>query len=506
LSGTWADAPDVDAKSATLLAVKNALTLGTGLLFTWSIALGIRVILPRHLGPSLFGTLQFADAFASTFFVLVSLGMETYIRKEVAVRPEHASDFYGGAVVVRTFLTVGLIAAMMLVLWSTGRLAELGVVVFLYALTQFMVTANSTLSAMLHSKGRVRGMTALSVVTKVVWAGGVLWAIATGAGLWAYAAAYLASESIEVVALTWLTRQHLGLVFRVDTTATKVMLVASMPYFVNAIATTAYSKLDMSVLEFMAGSKEVGLYGAASTIAGLTLLISPIIGWVAIPMLSRAASRSRAELFFHVCRSTELILTIAIPASLLINLGADVWTRFIFGAQYAKAAAALRVMSTMFVLTYVSMIYAITLMMLERAWTLARITFSGLFVNVALNLLFVRCSVRWLGEGGGGTGCALAMLCTEIFVTGSMAINIGRGALDRRGASMIGRSLAAYAVVVGAHFLLGALGPARLVIDGLLYFGLAIAFGALRPKDMLTTVREAMRRPTPEASPSQTSA
>jgi len=66
----------------------------TGLLFTWSIALGIRVILPRHLGPSLFGTLQFADAFASTFFVLVSLGMETYIRKEVAVRPEHASDFY----------------------------------------------------------------------------------------------------------------------------------------------------------------------------------------------------------------------------------------------------------------------------------------------------------------------------------------------------------------------------------------------------------------------------
>jgi len=132
-------------------------------------------------------------------------------------------------------------------------------------------------------------MTALSVVTKVVWAGGVLWPSPGGWAL-AYAAAYLASESIEVVALTWLTRQHLGLVFRVDTTATKVMLVASMPYFVNAIATTAYSKLDMSVLEFMAGSKEVGLYGAASTIAGLTLLISPIIGWVAIPMLSRAAS------------------------------------------------------------------------------------------------------------------------------------------------------------------------------------------------------------------------
>jgi O-antigen/teichoic acid export membrane protein len=492
-----ADAPDVDAKSATLLAIKNALTLGGGLLFTWSIALGIRVILPRHLGPSLFGTLQFADAFTSTFFVLASLGMETYIRKEIAVRPEHASDFYGGAVVVRVFLTVGLMAAMMLVLRWTGRLAELGVVVFLYGLTQFMVTANSTLSAMLHSKGRVRGMTALSVVTKIVWAGGVLWAIAAGTGLWAYATAYLASESIEVVILTWLARQHLRLVFRVDKTATKIMLVASLPYFVNAIATTAYGKLDMSVLEFLAGSKEVGLYGAASTIAGLTLLIAPIIGWVAIPMLSRAASRSHTELFFHVCRSTELILTIAIPASLLINLGADVWTRVIFGAPYAKAATALRVMSTMFVLTYVSMIYAITLMMLERAWTLARITFSGLFVNAGLNFLFVHFSVQWLGEGGGGTGCALAMLCTEIFVTGSMAINIGRGALDRRGAGMIGRSLAAYAVVVGVHILLASFGPARLVIDAVVYLALAIALGAFRPKEMLSTVREAVRRPAP---------
>jgi O-antigen/teichoic acid export membrane protein len=489
-----AQAPDVDARSATLLAISNAITLGGALLLTNGIALGISIFLPRHLGPLLFGQLRFADAFSGTFFVTLGLGMDQYIRKEVAVRPEHASDFYGGSVVVRIALTLALVAAMAVVLNLTGRPADLRVVVYVYALTQFAITANATLSAMLHAKGRVRGMSALSVATKVVWAGGVLWAMATGAGLWAYAVSYLASEAIEVVALTWLARQHLGLVFRVNLTATKAMLIASLPYYLNLIATTAYNKLDVTILEYGAGSKEVGYYGAATTIAGFTLLIAPIIGWVVTPMLARAAARSQNELYFHVNRSMELVLTIALPVALLMNLGADVWVRILFHDVFAKAAMALRVQATMFVLTYVSIIYAMTLVMLERAWTLARITMTGLVVNAALNLLFVRYSVQMFGEGGGGVGCALAMLGTEIFVTLCMMVAIGRGALDRKGVGTVLRSFAACVFVAAVHWLLRPIGPARLAVDAVVYLVVAIAFGALRPREMIATVLEAVRR------------
>ena len=72
-----------------------------------------------------------------------------------------------------------------------------------------------------------------------------------------------------MVALSWLAKKHVGLAFHVDMAATKRMLVSSLPYYLTAIATTAYGKLDVTlVLEFTVGSKEVGLYGAASTLAG----------------------------------------------------------------------------------------------------------------------------------------------------------------------------------------------------------------------------------------------
>jgi O-antigen/teichoic acid export membrane protein len=154
----------------------------------------------------------------------------------------------------------------------------------------------------------------------------------------------------------------------------------------------------------------------------------------------------------------------------------------------------LRVLALMFVLTYVAMIYANALVMLERPWILTSISIAGLVVNVTLNLLLIRYSMDRFGLGGGGTGCALAMLGTEIFVTGSMVAFLGRRAFDRRGTIAIAKSLAACAVVWVIHRSLASIGPLRLIVDGAVYLLLVLATGALRLRDMVSLARDALRR------------
>ncbi len=114
-----------------------------------------------------------------------------------------------------------------------------------------------------------------------------------------------------------------------------------------------------------------------------------------MPTFARAAARSREELFERMRSATLLVLNVVIPVSLFISVGADLWVRILFGAAFAPAAMAVRILATTFVLMYVGMIYAITLMMLERAWTLTVIAFGGLVVNVAINL-----SAHSLFDGG----------------------------------------------------------------------------------------------------------
>ncbi len=486
-------APDADAPSGTLLAIRNALKLGSSLVFTWGIALGIRLVIPRYLGPIRFGTLNFADGFTNAAFIVLGLGTDQYIRKEVSVRTDHASDFFGGVFSIRVLLTLFVFAVMAAVMKTSGRSSEVASVVFIYGAAQFFVMSNATFSAMLHAKGDVGAMSVLAVVTKIVWAVGLLAAMVTGAGLWAYAVSFLASESVETFVLYGLARKHLGLRFRIDGPAMKAMLLASLPFYVQGFAVTAYSKLDVSLLEFMTNTQEVGFYGAATALSSLTLLLSPLIGWVLTPMLARAAARSRDELFEQTRRALELIMTVAIPVSMLINLGAEFWIHFVFGQAFMPAATALRIQATMFVLTYVSMIYWTVVVMLDRTWALTLILFAGLVANVALNLVLIRPSVQHFGLGGGGAGAAMAMLGTEIVVVSLMMGLVGRAAFDRKNVATIVKSLLAFGVVILLDRALQQIAaPLRLVADAVVYLGIVIATGALRVGEIVGVVRQAL--------------
>ena len=486
-----------DESNETLLAVRNTLQLGGSLMTTLAIGVVMRLVVPRWLGPSEFGVLTFADAFTTTFFVALGLGVDVYVRKHVSVRPSHASDFFGGALAVRAALTVVVFVAMAAAMRAMHRPPAVRNLVYLFAVAQFLVNVNATLAAMLQAKGRVGGMSLLSVVSKIAWAAAVLFAIMTGGALWQLAAALVASEALKTVGLWALARRHLGLVLRLDGAATKTMILVSLPYYLGSLASTVYGRLDVTLLAVLGTAREVGWYAASSTVAHLALLMTPLIEWVLMPTFARAAARSREELFERVRGSTRVVLTVAIPVGLFVSVGADVWVRVLFGVAYAPAASAVRILATTFVLMYVGIIYAVTLMMLERAWTLTTILFGGLVVNVVLNLLFIRVSMAAFGEGGGGAGCALAVLGTEIAVTSGLVWVVGREAFDARTLAVLGKTLAACVLVVVADRVAAPLRAGRLVVDAIVYFAAVTSTGALELRELGALVAAARKRPAP---------
>ena len=149
--------------------------------------------------------------------------------------------------------------------------------------------------------------------------------------------------------LTRLVVRHLGWRFTLDLRATWAVLIASLPFYVNTVAHTVYSKLGVSMLAFLAKDVgEVGHYGAASDLAGMTLLVTPLISWVLAPLYSRARHRSDEEFNRALTRSLELILTLGFPVSpgeLTDGLGpkerAAVVLRYGYDLSYDQIAAAL---------------------------------------------------------------------------------------------------------------------------------------------------------------------
>jgi O-antigen/teichoic acid export membrane protein len=481
----------------TLTAVRNAAKLGGSLAATWGVALVVRLMMPRLLGPDAWGPLNFADAFSATFFVALSLGIDTYIRREVSVRPAHASDFLAGITLLRVVATVVLLGVMQLVLVLTHRPVEVQALVFVFGLACFATSMNQTLAALLHARGTVGEVAVLNVVTKFLWAGGTLATLLLHWPLVGLPAALLLSESVKLVASTSLVRKHLGVTWQLHWPALGIALLASAPMFLNTASHTIYNKLDITILALVAGDREVAWYGAASLLAGLTLMVAPIIGWVLMPMLAKARARSEEEYTTLLRRSLEVVLTFAFPTSLMMALGAELWVSLLYGPSYAPAAASLRLLSPLFVLTYVAMLSATSLILTGRAWPQAFISVGGLAVNPLLNWLFVPVAMRWYGDGGAGRGAACAQLGTEVLVTFTMTALVGTRAFDRRTVVMVVKTTVVCALVWALDTVLVARTPvvARLLVDALVYVALLAASGAVNWRETVAFARSAAARP-----------
>jgi O-antigen/teichoic acid export membrane protein len=472
-------------------AIRDGLRLGASLLLTWTVALVMRLVLPRHLGPAQYGLYTFADGFAATYFVFLSLGLEMYVQKEIPVRPAHASDFFGGMLLLRAALSIVLLSALELTLRAAHRPVITQRLVLVFGLAQLFTSVNQALAALLQARSSVGGLAVTNVAGKVVWGLGIGAGLAFGAPLEVLALALLLSEGGKSLALLHFTRRDAGLRLRLDGRRSLRVLVASLPFYVNAVAITMCAKLDVTMLSFLgADNTQVGWYSASSSLATVTMLLAPLVGWVVTPLLSRTAKRSIADFWTIVRRSIQAVQTVMIPLTLFVVLGADVWVRWLFGPAFAPAAMSLRALAPTFFFTYTAMLLALALVILDRAWTLTWISLGGLVVNPLLATILVPLCRRWLGPGGAGVGSGLAVVGMEVTVSTLMLVTAGRRAFDRHVVAALGKTLGACLAATVVHVLCRGLGPSRLAIDVVVYLVVAFASGAIDLGDLRRLLQE----------------
>jgi hypothetical protein len=173
-------------KSDARAAASHGATLGTSLLFTST--LGVLVSLffvPNMVGERGAGILGFGEAMATVALVVAGLGMDTYLRKELAVQRDHASGFLASVLAVRLLLSVVITSIAIGVMLLRHQDLRSGldaasadsafrttiVVLLLYFIAQFFQQTGETFAAMLQAVGEVRQQSRLTIVSKTMGCG-----------------------------------------------------------------------------------------------------------------------------------------------------------------------------------------------------------------------------------------------------------------------------------------------------------------------------------------------
>jgi O-antigen/teichoic acid export membrane protein len=470
---------------------RNALKLALSLTVTWTVAFFVRFPIPRILGPARFGLLNFGDNFATTFFSLMDLGVSTYIYREIPTKPKHASDMWGGVTLVRSLASVLLFLAMAGTLAAKHQTREVQETVFVFGLAQFVMVFNGSLSAFLHATSKVNRIAVANVVSKLMWGLGLGAALFFSRALPLLAAPMLASELLRFVILYPAAKRAVDLKHRIDWKATKAVLLWSLPVFISNGAINLGGGLNVAVLEFVTpDQREVGWFGASQNLASLTMLLSPLLSWVLLPLLARAKERSEEEVFAILRRTVEGLLVVVTPLTLVVSLGADLWIRLAFRAPYAPAAMSLRILALGFLLIYLAMTLSTLLILLGHRWSVSMISLAAVPGRPLLVWLLAAPCSRHFGLGGAAVGAALAEVITSVGIVAAHFIPIGGRALDRRLLMAGGKSLLVAGVVMAIdRTVLQNVGYARLLIDTLAYVGLALAIGVEKVSEITKVVR-----------------
>lgn len=477
-----------------MAAGRNAGLLGTSVMMTAGVGLLMELYLAGALGGERYGRIAFARSLAEVALVGASFGLDTYARREVAKRPSHASEFYGGFLAARAFVTlfgVGVIAALLI---ATGKPHETVVLAALFGTAQFFIHSSRSAASILQAVGAVREAAALSIVTKLVWVLVVVGGTVAGLGLLVIPVAWIITEAANTVALTHFARRHVQLTISLRNQTVRPILAASAPFLVLQLSGSLFMNLDVTLVGFLTNDTEVGIYRSAMNLALPVLILAPVIQQVLVPLASRAAARSVDELAIVTRRSLEITAGLAIPVALLMALNADT----AFGLAFADNQAgvyALRLLSLTVVATYVNMVVGTFLTVTNHGWVLTRAVLFGVGLDAAMNLVLIRVGQRWWGEGGAGMGAAISFITAETAVMVLLVGAVGRHALDRRNIRTI-----ASVVVMGVFVVIfdrltkPALGGWRAVTDTAVYGVHIWAMRIVDPKIVRRWLHRAVRR------------
>lgn len=364
----------------------------------------LNLLIARYLGVRGWGVLSYAAALASFAAAVANAGIDAVVVRDLVRSPERRLDVLGSALVVRLASGAVAVLGVVGVAWRFAPdprdtvpvtvLLCLGVMFQAFDVTDLWFQAARRVRAAALARLAVFAASLALRGAILAGSGGVL-AVATvtaGEGLLATGALAIAYRRAGQRMSQW----------RLDWGSVRALAREGWPLCLSGLAVMVYMRIDVVMLGAMSGTREVGLYGAATRLSEAWYLVPTSVAAAVAPAIITAHAQDRRAYLILLRRLLRGLTLTAIAVAVVLTATAGPVVGLVFGSAYrgAEAILAIHVWSGVFVAAGVaqgtwSVCEGLTRLVLLR-------TVVGAIVNVVLNLVFI--------PAFAGVGAALATL------------------------------------------------------------------------------------------------
>jgi O-antigen/teichoic acid export membrane protein len=365
-------------------------------------------IIARYLGPYAFGDLSFADAFAALFAAVGTLGLDSFIIREIIQHPDKRDEILGTSLVMRLAANAVLIPLAILTYLAFRQLSTNETEVSLALLIAFCSSAAlfksfNIIDSYFQSQVASKYVVHVQNVCLVLSTGVKIALIYNHAPVLYFAGALVFDSAILALGLLFIyKRKQLHLhTWTFNWVRAKSLIQQSWPLILTAVMISVYMKIDQVMLK-SAGSKIVGIYSAAARISESWYFIPVAIVTSVFPAIIHARKTDIERYHKRLQNLYDLLVAISLPVAILVSIFANQIIHILYGNPYQGAGILLSIHIWSGIFVFLGS--ASSQFLLAEGFTL--ISFSrtafGALVNVVLNL--------WLIPIYGALGASIATL------------------------------------------------------------------------------------------------
>lgn len=445
---------------------------------------GLFLIIARILGAEELGRYQFALSYAALFAVVVHLGLNDLIIRQVAVNREKGPFYFTIGVIVKSVMGVLITAVTAITVTVSGKSLSIQEMVLAAALTSTLITGIETVVvAFFYAHERMAYVLGLSALKSALNAGIGIAVAYAGWGARGILWGFLAVEVVCAVLVFIWARGRLGIWFiNIRWRDIPITLWHSLPFALNGVFITIYTQLHYSLLSFYTGDKATGIYTAAAKLITFLNFIPSALTQALYPYLARLAAGQGEDPRGPMMRWVRYLAALSFPAAVLLAFRAAPFIDLVYGRGYGESARVLAILGFALPFSFATYPYAIALNAIHRERANTIVAAGAALINVTANFILI--------PRFGPLGAAISFLITEA------AQSVARQILVRKwmGTLELPSLLVRLVIPAGLMALLMQL-THRLVLFAevpiliVFYLGTAFAVGVLKRDDLGTWFR-----------------
>ncbi len=385
------------------------------LMFGKILSLIVGIFIAKFLGPHDFGDLSFATALVAIIAAVGTLGLDSFIIREIIDEPGKRDEILGTSFWMRLVVSLILVPLSVLIYiffrsLSEQQGTELTLVITFCASALFFKAFNiidSYFQSKVRSKCVVQVQNVCLILSSLIKISFVLLKLP----LVYFAFALVLDGLMLAVGLVIIYhRENLHIrnwVF--NSSRAKSLLTKSWPLILSAVMVTLYMQIDILMLKSFTGSTEAGIYSSAAKISESWYFIPVAIVTSVFPAIIHARKTDPLRYQKRLQNLYDLLIIISLPVAIVVSLGADTFIQLLYGAKFEGAGIMLSIHIWSGIFVFLGS--ASGQYLLAEGYTMISFyrTAVGAIVNIFLNL--------WLIPLYGGLGASIATLIAYFSAT-----------------------------------------------------------------------------------------